>query len=140
RIPQHRSVRIDDERQFAGFRGISNDQFGRFWIRVRIKEMVRVAVAAQKILEMDDAGRGWRANQNRTTGLGLNQADATKDQGPHNTLTEFRLGYQQVAYPLEQDQQRLDMPLCAAVDQTASSQQRPDFGQELAGSLVNDRR
>ena len=83
-----------------------------------------------------DAG----ADQHRTAGAALDQADPAQDQRAHDALAELGLGDQQRAQLLRRDQQRLDVALGMAVDQREAAGKLADLGEELPRPLVDDRR
>ena len=140
RVAQHRAVRADHQRQLRVSRPVFDDQLTRLRIDLGIEHVMRLAVATEKGLQADDVVRCRRADQDRAAGAGLDQADAAQDQRPHDALAELRLGHQQPAQGLGLDHERLDIAFGVAVDQGRASGQRPDLGQELPGTLIDDRR
>src|SRR5437879_9543056 len=102
--------------------------------------MMRKAVAGQKALQANDAGRVRRSDQHRAADAGLDQAYPAKDQRAHDALAEIGFGDQQRAQLLRRNQERFDVALGMAIDQRGAAGELADFGQKLTGSLVDHRR
>ena len=102
--------------------------------------MMRKAVAGQKALQANDAGRVRRSDQHWAADAGLDQAYPAKDQRAHDALAEIGFGDQQRAQPLRRNQERFDVALGMAIDQRGAAGELADFGQKLTGSLVDHRR
>ena len=103
----------------------------------RIEQMVRIAVAGEKSLQVDDAGRILRPDQYRAADAALDQADPAQDQRAHDALAEISLRDQQRPQLVRRDQERLDIALGMAVDQRDASGQLPDLGEELTRPLLD---
>jgi hypothetical protein len=54
-------------------------------------------------------------------------------------LAEFGFGDDEAAQPLGGNEKRLDVGLCARVDERGAARQLSDFGKELARSFFDDR-
>src|SRR5580692_4391696 len=102
--------------------------------------MMRNTVAGEKPLQAHDAARMRRADQHRSSGTTLDQADAAKDQRAHDALAEIRFGDQQRPQSLRRDQQRFDVALGVAVDQRNAARELADFSEKLTRPLIDDRR
>jgi hypothetical protein len=139
RVLQDRAFRTNGERQIRGIRGILLDQFRRVVILCRVEQLMRVCIAGQETLQANHIRTGFSANQGRAAGTGLEQGDATQNQCPHDPLAEFGLRNHQSAQIFGRNQQHFHLIDGVNVDQRRLAGQLPDFGNELAGSLLHDR-
>ena len=121
-------------------RRIARDQLGGVLVGRRIEQMVRMAVAGEKILQPHHAAECGRTDQHRAAGAALDQADPAQDQRAHDALAELGLGDQQRAQLVRRDQQRLDLAFGMAVDQRDAAGELADLGEELARPLLDHRR
>ena len=61
---------------------------------------MRMTIAAEKAFEPKDIAALRATDNHRPAGAGLEQPDATQDQGAHDPLSELRLGDQQSPQPV----------------------------------------
>ena len=109
-------------------------------IPFRIEQMMRNAVAGQKALQANDAGRARRPDQYRSADTGLDQAHPAQDQRAHDALAEIGFGDQQCSQPVRRNQERFDVAFGVAVDQRDAPRELADFGEKLTRPLIDDRR
>jgi len=137
---QHGAVGTDDERQAAALGCVAGDQIARFVLARRVQQMMRIAVAAEKALQPDHIRRSRGPDQHRAARAGLDQADATQDEGAHDALAQLGFGDQQRANLVGRDQQGLDFAFRHAIDQGRAVGELTDLGHELAWPLLGDGR
>jgi hypothetical protein len=100
---------------------------------------MRVAVAREKTLQAHHVRAQRRADEDRAAGAVLDQGDPAQDERAHDAFADLGFGDDEAAQPLGGNEKRLDVGLCARVDERGAARQLSDFGKELARSLLDDR-
>ena len=135
-----RAVGTHHQRQIGARGRIARDEVGGVLVGGGIEQMMRLAVARQKILQPRHVAERGRADQHRAADAALDQVDPAQDQRAHDALAEIGFGDQERAQFLRRNQQRLDLALGMAVDQRDAAGELADLGQELPRPLIDDRR
>jgi hypothetical protein len=104
-----------------------------------VEDLVRIAVAREEALEPGEIARRC-SDQDRPAGAGLDQAHAPEDQRAHDPFPEVRLRQEHVPEALRRDEQGLHRAHRLAVHQRRPAGEGADLRQELARSLLDDRR
>jgi hypothetical protein len=78
---------------------------------------MRIRIAGEEALQAHDIRTGFRTDQDRAAGAGLDQCDASEDQGLHDPFAEFGLFDHQGTQLLRWDQERLDIVDSVNVDE-----------------------
>src|SRR5487761_1899685 len=99
--------------------------------------MMRIAVAGEKSLQPNNAGRMRRPDQHRSAGAALDQIDAAQDQRAHDALAEISFGDQKRTQSLRRNQQRFDVAFGVAIDQRDAAGELTDLGEKLPRPLVD---
>ena len=103
RIAQQLSAWAQNNRQLGGVDVEALDQRFRLRIGLRVQRSMRMAVAAEKILEPKHIAAFRATDDHRSAGARLEQADTAQDQGAHNPLAKLRLRDQQGAKPVRRN-------------------------------------
>ena len=93
----------------------------------------------EEALQAYRIGAGRRTDQYRATSTRFDQGYAAEDKRAHHALAELGFGDQQRAQAVGRNVNRLDIRLGSAVDQCRLAGQLSDFGEEFAGSQLDDR-
>src|SRR5260370_23820876 len=102
--------------------------------------MMRKTVAGEKSLEANDSTGIRSPDQHRAADAALDQVDPAQDQRAHDALAEIGFGDQQRPQFIRRNQKRFDVALGMAIDQRDAARELADFGEELTGPLIDDRR
>ncbi len=140
RIAIHGAIGDHHQRPIGRRWRIACDQLGGIMIPFRVEQMMRNAVAGEKSLQADDAARIQGPDQHRAADPALDQADPAQDQRAHDALAEIGFGDQQRAQSLRRNQERLDITLGMAVDQSDAAGELADLGEKLPRALIDHRR
>ncbi len=97
-----------------------------------------MTVAAEKALQPQHVAILGPADDDRSAGAGLEQADAAQDQRAHDPLAEIGFRDQQRAEPVRRNDQRLHRLLGGGVDQRRPAGHLRQFAHELAGPVRDD--
>ena len=101
---------------------------------------MRMRIAAEKVCQPKHVAVIGAADDHRSTGPGLEQADAAQDQGAHDPLAELRLRDDQRPQPIRRNDQRFDRFARIGIDQRRSARQLRQFAEERAGPLGDNGR
>ncbi|MEJ0041746.1 MAG: hypothetical protein WDM81_05835 [Rhizomicrobium sp.] len=97
-----------------------------------------MAVAAEERGQADHVDIAFAADDHRTAGAGLQEADAPQDERAHDALAQFRLLDQKIAQALRADDDRLDRGECGGVDQRRLAGKLRQLAHEAAGAVGDD--
>ena len=97
-----------------------------------------IAVAREEALQPYRVGAGRRTDEYRATSTRFDQGYAAEDERAHHALAEFGFGDQQRAQAVGWNENRFDVRLGNAVGQSWLARKLPDFGEEFAGSQLDD--
>jgi hypothetical protein len=89
RIFQHASIGTYGEWQLLGIWRVAFDQRPCISVLVRVKDLMRIAVAREKILQAHQIRVQCGPDQNRAASAVLDQGDPAQDERPHDPLAEF---------------------------------------------------
>ena len=137
-VTQHLSAGTEHDGKLSRLDGEALDQRLGVGIGLRVQGLVRVAVARQEAHQAQDIGVGRRTQDHGTARPPFDQADPTQDQGPHDLLTQFRLGHQQGAQPLGGHDHRLDGGLGGGVHQAGTPGELSQLPHEGPGAVGDD--
>ena len=139
-IAQHGAIGTHHQRQIAARGRIARDEIGGVLVGGGIEQMMRLAVARQKVLQARHVAERGRTDQHRAADTALDQADPAQDQRAHDALAEVGFGDQERPQLVRRDEKRLDVALGVAVDQRDAAGKLADLGQKLPGPLIDHRR
>ena len=139
-ITQQLPGRAQNDRQLARIDVEALDQRLRLRIGLGVQSLTRMAVAREKALEAEHIAARGIADDHRPAGSGLEQTDATQDQGAHDALPELRVGDQQRAEPVRRNDQGVYRFERVGIHQSPPARQLRQFAQERAGAVADDRR
>ena len=97
------------------------DQRLRLRIGLRIEPLMRMTIAAKKALQSKYVATLGAADDHRSTGSSLDEADATQDEGSHDPLSELGFRDQQGPQLVRRDDEGFDRCLRVSVDQCRSA-------------------
>ncbi len=97
-----------------------------------------MGVAREKALEPEHIAVVGTADDDRSADTGLEQADATQDQRPHDPLAKIRFRDQQCPEPVRRDEQGLHGRSRIGVHQGRPSRQLCQFTHERARMVGDD--
>ena len=137
-VAQQAAVGTEHNRQLTRVDVKALDQRLRFRIGISVERLMRMAVAPKKILEPKHITVLGVADDHRTTGSGLEQSNATQDQGAHDPLPELCLRDQQSPQPVGRDDERLHRFLRRGIDQRWPTCQLRQFTHERARTVGDD--
>ncbi len=129
-IAQHLSARAEHDRQFAGLDGKTLDQRSRARIVPGVEPLMRMPVAGQEAFEPQNVAVIRVADDHRSAGAGLEQADTAQDQGAHDPLTKFGLLHHEVAQPAGSNDGCLDCRRGGRVHQGRAPRQLREFAHQ----------
>ena len=102
------------------------------------ERLIGVAVAAEEVFEPQHVPLTNAAHDHRAAAAGLDQSDATQNEGAHDALAEVRFPDQQSAQPVGRDDERVHLVLGDGVDQGRASGQLRQLPHERAGTVRDD--
>ena len=111
------------------------DQRLRLRVGVGIERLMRMRVAAQEVSEPKHVAVIGAADDHRSTGSALKQADPSEDQGAHDPLAEFGLGDKQGTQPVRRDDECAGRFAGIRVDETGPPRQLRQLAEERSGPL-----
>ena len=115
------------------------DQRLRLGIGIGIERLVRVAIAAQEVLQPEHIAAVGIADDEGSAGPRLDQPHAAQDQGTHDPLAELGFRHQQRAQAFGCDDERFDRTLRDRVHKRRPARQLGQLPHECARPMGDDR-
>ena len=107
RVMQKLPARAHDNRQSGGIEMELLDQRAGLFVRLGVEALMRMAVAAQEVSKPQHVAVAGAADDHRAAAAGLDQPDASQNQGPHDALAEVGFRDQQRPQPVGRDDERV---------------------------------
>src|SRR5207247_1525759 len=139
RVPEHPSVRAEDDRQRPRLDAESLEQGLRAGVAVGVERVVRMPVAREESCQPKHVAVAGVADDQRARDGALEETDAAQDERAHDAFAQLRFRDQNVAQLAGWDDERLDRLHGMRVHQRRAAGQLAELAHERARTVRDDR-